>query len=935
MAKNTGFDDKLIINIEYDYDNSGVKQCAKDVEALANNSAKGFMHVDKIFKGLPDLYKKLVPSLEMGNEKVRKAVESYKRLTRIAENAQKTYAAATKDKRKNRGGDPAKADLRISKSYNAYANAVSRQQEAFVNILTTQAKVENDRNVEATREAERLAKERAQEEVKAAKEAERAEKEKAKETEKAQKEAEKAEKELIKQRQAEEKETQKLTEQIGKLENAYAKTVEAQKQASLKKINGFVEKLKKNVKQIDIMKLVAQLYAVRRAWKMVVSLVEASAEWVENLNLLEVVFGDAADSAKKFVKATSDNLGLDANELAQYAATFKQMANAMGQSAGTGTQLSKALTYLALDISSLRNVDVKTAMSDLASGIAGQVKPVRKYGADITEDSVNAFLKPYGMSSSSLSQADKQLVRALLLIRQLKDSWGDMAKTIDTFSNQQRVLNSQFETFKRLVGSILVGTFKFGDSFEEASKTAGIATKAIWYLNGALIAINEVLAEIAPQAESVNSNVGTAIDDLTDSFLDLEDAQKGSLLSFDKFNTLSGGGSKSGISGLLEQLFGEEAGDYIKQFEESMNNTSMYAKQIAVTFQKMVYPEFAKWLEENPDGKFSEWAKTTGSLKDKLDSLKNSLFGIITVVIGLKSPLAAIGLAVGKMALTDSNVMQRIVSLLVQMGNSVSDLLPKIVKLVETLAPLALKLLELSVGFLDSLNNSDLLVPALVALAGAFGGLKVIKTIAEFLKLFSTNAQLAALGLNAMYFGAGLFLGLRLLEFIGKFGPEAKRVASIIMALTGAVVGLAAAIMLAKGVAAPWLVPVMLAAAGTAVAGAIGYNSAIKELQAHADGGFQRGGAFIAGEKGPEWVGRQGGTSTILNDRQMDDIMTDSVARGVKLGMASSYGDISRANSGSTEAAVYLDGNKVGRYVAASAGFRGEANRRNTSLNWK
>ena len=73
----------------------------------------------------------------------------------------------------------------------------------------------------------------------------------------------------------------------------------------------------------------------------------------------------------------------------------------------------------------------------------------------------------------------------------------------------------------------------------------------------------------------------------------------------------------------------------------------------------------------------------------------------------------------------------------------------------------------------------------------------------------------------------------------------------------------------------------------------------------------------------------------IMNDRQMDDIMTDSVARGVKLGMASSYGDISRANSGSTEAAVYLDGNKVGRYVAASAGFRGEANRRNTSLNWK
>ena len=61
---------------------------------------------------------------------------------------------------------------------------------------------------------------------------------------------------------------------------------------------------------------------LRRAWKMVESLVEASANWVENLNLLEVVFGKAADSAKDFVKATANNLGLDANELAKYVSTF-------------------------------------------------------------------------------------------------------------------------------------------------------------------------------------------------------------------------------------------------------------------------------------------------------------------------------------------------------------------------------------------------------------------------------------------------------------------------------------------------------------------------------------------------------------------------------------------------------------------------------------
>lgn len=127
-------------------------------------------------------------------------------------------------------------------------------------------------------------------------------------------------------------------------------------------------------------------------------------------------------------------------------------------------------------------------------------------------------------------------------------------------------------------------------------------------------------------------------------------------------------------------------------------------------------------------------------------------------------------------------------------------------------------------------------------------------------------------------------------------------------------------------------VPIITAAVGVGIAGIKGLIDSAKE---HADGGFQTGGLFYAGEKGAEWVGRQGSTSTIVNDTQMSDIMRESVAQGVKNGMASAYGDISRAGSGSGEAAVYLDGNKVGRYVAASAGFRGEANRRNTGLNWR
>lgn len=901
MADTDNKNNGIKIDISYKYNNAGMKKAIADVDSIDTQTSRGIQQTKKNINGLISASKSMAQYLTKDSEVIIKSLEKQQKAYEAVQKAQLSYGKA-KSSQKVAG-----AALKATKANLLGAGNIIKGGKVFDKdgILNEQA---TSKLIAST---ERLKNARAS-----------------------------AKMSLISLQSAE-----------NSYKNSILATAEAQKQLQLEKTKGRVDavknsigKLSDKIKKIDLMRLVAQIYVLKRVWNHLVSLIGAASDWVENLNLLEVVFGDAADAAKDFVKATANNLGLDANELAQYAATFKQMANAMGQSAETGTQLSKALTYLALDISSLRNVDVKTAMSDLASGIAGQIKPVRKYGADITEDSINALLKQYGSSYSSLSQADKQLARTLLLIRQLKDSWGDMAKTIDTFSNQQRVLNAQFETFKRLVGSILVGTFKFGDSFEEASKTAGIATKAIWYLNGALLAINEVLAQVVPQAESVNSNVKTSVDDLTDSFLELEDAQKGSLLSFDKFNTLSGGGSKSGVSALLEQLFGKESKEYIELFESSMKDSSMYAKTIAQTFLTKMFPEFGKWLESNPDGVFADWAKQTGNLKDRIDKLKDSLFGIITLLIGIKSPIAAIALAIGKTALGDSKMMDKIVTLVAQLSTSASDLLPKIADIAVKLAPIAMSILEIVVNTLDWLNKNNLLEPALWLIISALIAFKALDFgvhLAEIATkskgLLSILAKLANTNV-AMYAGIAA-LGVGLAYFISnldKLGSTAKIVIPVVAALAAAIAGVAIGLAAASsgGIGAgikAGLTAAAIAAGVTLTAGTLIALAAEK----HADGGFQRGGAFIAGEKGPEWVGRQGGSSMIMNDRQMDDIMTDSVARGVKLGMASSYGDISRANSGSTEAAVYLDGNKVGRYVAASAGFRGEANRRNTSLNWK
>lgn len=918
MADKDNKNNGIKIDISYKYDSSGLKRAVADIEKVDTQTERGISQTKKNIKALIAASQSMAQYLYKDNEKVAKSLERQ----------QKAYEA-------------------ITKAQNAYKRAQSQTKVARQSLSAAKESVLVDgRTIKGNKVigADGLVDEQRTSRLVAAQERLKRARLSQKDVTLSLQRAENSYKNsLLGTAQANEKaHLQQLNKELGLTAEQQELIAKSTKKLDLDKLPNKLKSIGDRIKQIDLFRLVSQVYILSRVWNQVLRFTEASSSWVENLNLLEVVFADTADEAKDFVKTASNNFGLDANALAQYVSTFKQMANAMGQASETGTQMAQALTYLALDISSLRNVDMKTAASDLASGIAGQVKPVRKYGFDITESSVDALLKEIGGgSSSSLTQANKQLARTILLIRQSKDAWGDMAKTINTFANQQRVMNDQWETTKRLVGTLLIGTFKLTDSFEEASKTAGIAQKAIWYINGALLALNDILGAIIPQAEELNGGIATGVDDAVDDYDKLTSAVNGSLASFDKFNTLSGGSGGLDLTGGLSQLFDKEYKEYIEKFEESMKSINMYSRKIADNILKILYPKYGTWLQENENGTFAEWAKETKTLTGEVDAFKNGLFGVLELVLALKSPILALAGIVAKTIIEDPEAFYQLTDFL---GKTVTAL-GKIV---------------------EFLSDTKLLIPAIVTYMSVMSGFKIANFILEHEKLLGVFTKLGSVisnklnpamntliqgeitkgiprikqmagelngttfALSACTLALGALLGMAVLD---QFEGKTKKIVSAVFLAVGAFTALAAAVMAYQGALTVGIaVPIITAAVGVGIAGIKGLIDSAKE---HADGGFQTGGLFYAGEKGAEWVGRQGSTSTIVNDTQMSDIMRESVAQGVKSGMASAYGDISRAGSGSGEAAVYLDGNKVGRYVAASAGFRGEANRRNTGLNWR
>ncbi len=426
-------------------------------------------------------------------------------------------------------------------------------------------------------------------------------------------------------------------------------------------------KVNESFNKFNLAKLFSMIYMVRRLKNLLQDAIDVSASWVENLNLLEVTYKETSDSALGLVKAMSTSFGLDPNDIVQYSSTFMQMANAMGQARDTAYTMSTALTQVALDLASLRNVAFGQAVSDFESAIAGQVKPVRKYGMDITSFSIDDLLRRQGIAGSStrMTMLDKQLARTILLIEQSRDAWGDYAKTINTFQNQQKVLVAQYKQLLRALGDVFVGTVNANASLEEAMKTAGIATKAIWYLNGALMALTSIIRAFKPEKMVSGFNQTTnAIKIYNEELENSQDAINGMLLSFDKFEALdSGKGMADNMTAVLESILQSEYAEYLAVAEERMANMVSYATDIRDRILEWAFPdfdsasesfeEFVKKVKEQ-DGVFkniNEWVKflTAGLIALGATSVINGILNVAKAIakIGdLSNVAAALGLTV-------------------------------------------------------------------------------------------------------------------------------------------------------------------------------------------------------------------------------------------------------------------------------------------------
>lgn len=289
----------------------------------------------------------------------------------------------------------------------------------------------------------------------------------------------------------------------------------------------------------------------RKMIKTLQGMTDESVNFVETANLFSVSMGKGLqglnqyyEKAVKFQNELEEKLGVNIEESMNYQALFNSMSKSMGISAKYAYMLSENFTKLGYDLSSLYNIDPENAMQKLRAGLAGQTKPLRDLGLDITQQSLQPIVDSLGIERSvkNMSQAEKMVLRYIAVLKQAQIAQGDFANTMDSPANQLRIFNAQVIAFKRNMGNLW----------------QGLLGGVLPYVNAIMMVINELLKMVAKlfgfkvSDQKVNLSANIGADDLAD---DLGTASgkakelKNQLMGFDEINNISLPSSSSGGSG--------------------------------------------------------------------------------------------------------------------------------------------------------------------------------------------------------------------------------------------------------------------------------------------------------------------------------------------------------------------------------------------------
>lgn len=178
---------------------------------------------------------------------------------------------------------------------------------------------------------------------------------------------------------------------------------------------------------------------------------------VESEQLFSVSMGKMEASARAWSDSLSASLGLNAYDLRKNVGMLNVMFNSMGLGEQEAYDMSTSMVQLANDMASFYNLDTEEAFTKLRAGITGETEPLKRLGILVDEQTVAQYALKSGISKTGkeLTQQQKLQARYGAIMEQTAKAQGDLARTMDSPTNQLRRLNAEFDLAKIALGQAL------------------------------------------------------------------------------------------------------------------------------------------------------------------------------------------------------------------------------------------------------------------------------------------------------------------------------------------------------------------------------------------------------------------------------------------------------------------------------------------------
>lgn len=361
--------------------------------------------------------------------------------------------------------------------------------------------------------------------------------------------------------------------------------------------------------------------------------------YYEAANLFGVSMKGLTGEASTFINKMETLLGIDPTEAMNNMATIQGLTTSFGMASDKAYVLSKNLTQLGYDLASLKNIPVAESFTKIQAAISGELEPIRRLGVDISNARLQQELLNlgYSQSVSTLSQADKAVLRYIAIMKQTTDAQGDFARTLSSPANMIRILQAQLNSLARAVGSLLYPALK---SILPPLIAAVELIKEIVTGIATLMGVKVEFPDFSSASDAVGG-VTDAMDNTTKATGKAAKAFKNYIMGFDELNVIQKDNGSSGGSGSGAGAAGNILGDVdLSGYDMFKNYVGSSVDEIKAKLEKLLP------LVSGIAAGFATWAISNAVLT-ALEKIKGEGSLIEAVLKLWKNPIMAAAVAVG------------------------------------------------------------------------------------------------------------------------------------------------------------------------------------------------------------------------------------------------------------------------------------------------